>query len=186
MAVEIQRYRFTLGEYHRMIEAGVLGEDYPVELIDGEILTMSPIGLKHASCVDRLNRLFNRRLGDTVIVRVQSPIQVGERSEPEPDVSLLRPRDDFYASAHPLPEQVLLVVEVADTSVEYDQQVKAPLYARNGIPELWLVDLGREHVVVYREPLADSYRTTRVFRRGETISPLAFPDLALGVAEILG
>lgn len=186
MAVEPERYRFTLTEYHRMIEAGVLHEDCPVELIEGELLTMSPIGGRHASCVDRLNRVFSRRLGDDVIVRIQNPVEVGGRSEPGPDVLLLKARADFYASGHPKPEDVFLIVEVADTSLEYDRQVKIPLYARNGVPEVWLVDLTHDYVVVYREPLEDMYGVTQVFRRGETICPQAFPDLEVGVDEILG
>lgn len=186
MALELKRYRFTTAEYDRLGQAGVLGEDDRVELIEGEILEMSPIGRIHASRVDRLNRVFNRGVGDAAIIRIQNPIVLGDHSEPEPDLALLRPRADFYAEQHPTEEDVLLVIEVADSSVEYDRQIKAPLYARNGIPEFWLLDLGRDHLVVYRDPTGDGYATTRVVRRGEAISPLAFPHLVIPVADILG
>ncbi len=186
MALELKRYLFTRAEYHRLAEAGVLGEDDRVELIEGEILEMSPIGRRQWACVDRLSHLFVRAVGNEAIVHVQNPVPLNERSEPEPDLTLLRFRADFYASADPTPADVLLVVEVADSSVEYDRQVKAPLYARTGIPELWLLDLGRDHLVVYREPSGSGYGTTRVLRRGETISPVAFPDLVIPVVDLLG
>ena len=186
MALELKRYRFTTAEYHRMAEAGVLGEDDRVELIDGEILEMSPIGPRHAACVKRLSHLFSQRLGGEAIVSVQDPIGLSDHAEPQPDLALLRPRADFYAPEHPTPEEVLLVIEVADNSVEYDRQIKAPLYARNRIPELWLLDLGRDHLVVYRDPTGDGYATTRLLRPGEAISPLAFPHLMIPIADILG
>jgi Uma2 family endonuclease len=186
MAVQLAHYRFTRTEYHRMVEAGILTEDSPVELIDGEILEMSPIGRRHRAGVDRFNRIFTQNLGDAAIVRVQSSIVLGERSEPEPDVALLRPRDDFYASADETPADVLLVVEVADGSEVYDRQTKAPLYARHGIPELWIANLNRDQVVIYRDPTPAGYATTRVARRGESISPLAFPNLAIAVDKIFG
>ena len=186
MALEVTRRRFTTADYHRMAESGVLTEDDRVELIDGEILEMSPIGRKHAACVDRVAHLFFRRLGERTIVRVQGPVVLSEHAEPQPDIALLRPRTDFYAAAHPTPEAILLVVEVADSSAEFDRQVKAPLYARSGIPELWLVELDRSHVAVYRDPTSDGYGTTHVLGQGDAISPLAFPDLQIAVAEILG
>ena len=186
MALPITRRRFTTAEYHRMAKAGILHEDDRVELIEGEILEMSPIGRRHKACVDRFNRIFSRTLGDTVIVRVQSSIVLGERSEPEPDVVLLRPRVDFYADADETPEDVLLVVEVADSSEVYDRQIKAPLYARYGIPELWIANLNSDQIVIYGDPTPAGYGTTRVARRGETISPSAFPELTFPVDEILG
>ena len=186
MALQPARRLFTATEYYRMAEAGVLTEDDRVELIDGEILEMSPIGRRHSACVARLTSVFSQRLGAAVIVWPQNPVRLSERSEPEPDLALLRPRPDFYASAHPTPADVLLIVEVGDTSVEYDRQVKAPLYAHSGIPELWIVDLNRHHLGVYRDPSEAGYGTTRVLRRGESISPLAFPDLTIAVDDILG
>ena len=186
MAVQQTRYRFTTTDYHRMAEAGILGEDDRVELIEGEILEMSPIGRQHLACVDRLTRIFVRNLGDAAIVRVQGSIVLSERSEPQPDLVLLRPRDDFYATADATAEAVFLIVEVADSSEAYDRQTKAPLYARNGIPELWIADLTRDCITVYRDPRRDGYATSRVLRRGESISPIAFPDLTIAVDDILG
>ena len=186
MAVQPRRYRFTTAEYHRLAEAGILGEDDRVELIDGEILEMSPIGRRHVGCVTRLSHLFFRRLGDQAVVFVQNPIHLGERAEPQPDLALLHPRADFYTDADATPDTVLLVVEVADNSAEYDRQTKAPLYARANLPELWIVDLNRDHLAVYRDPTSTGYATTRVLRRGESIRPLAFPHVEIAVDEILG
>jgi Uma2 family endonuclease len=186
MAIQQPHYRFTRAEYHKMVDAGILHEDSPVELIEGEILEMSPIGRRHKASVDRLTRLFSRSLGDAAIVRVQSSVVLGDRSEPEPDLALLRWRDDFYATADEMPDDVLLIIEVADSSEGYDRQTKAPLYARYGIPELWIAMLNADQVIVYRDPMPDGYAMTRVARRGESISPLAFPDLAFAVEEILG
>jgi len=186
MVLEVGRRLFTTAEYHRMAEAGVLNEDDRLELIDGEILEMSPIGPRHAACVMRLTRVFSQKLGEQAIVSTQNPIQLSERSEPQPDLALLRPRTDFYASAHPTAGEVLLLVEVAETSVEYDRQVKVPLYARSGIPEVWLADLNQQRIVVHRDPTPAGFATVRVVRREETIRPAAFPDLTVAVADILG
>jgi Uma2 family endonuclease len=186
MAVQLTHYRFTRAEYHRMVEAGILHEDSPVELIDGEILQMSPIGRRHRAGVDRITDIFVPAVRDVAIVRVQSSIVLEERSEPEPDVAILRRRDDFYADADETPQDVLLVIEVADSSETYDRQVKAPLYARNGIPELWIVSLNRDQILLHREPTPEGYATIRVARRGESISPLAFPNLIIAVDAILG
>ena len=186
MALQLPRRLFTTAEYHRMAEAGVLAEDDRVELIDGEILEMSPIGSRHAACVARLTSLFAQTLGAAAIVWGQNPIHLGERSEPEPDLALLPPRADFYAAGHPGPDDVLLLIEVADTSILYDRQVKVPLYARSGIPEVWLVDLDQQHVAIHRDPTPEGYGIARVARPGETISPTAIPDLAIAVSDILG
>ncbi len=186
MAVQLAHYQFTRAEYHRMVAAGILAEDARVELIEGEILEMSPIGRRHKACVDRLTDIFAPSVRGTAIVRVQSSIVLGERNEPEPDLALLRRRDDFYADADETPADVLLVVEVADTSEAYDRRTKAPLYARHGIPELWIADLNRDQITVYRDPTPHGFATTRVARRGESISPLAFPVLTIAVNDILG
>jgi Uma2 family endonuclease len=136
MGIELKRRRFTVDEYRRMGEVGILDEDERVELIEGEIVEMSPIGRRHAGIVNRLNDLFTFRLRGRAIVAVQNPISLGSKySEPQPDLTLLRPRADFYADSRPEPPDVLLVVEVMDTSVERDRQVKLPLYARAGVPE---------------------------------------------------
>lgn len=186
MAVEPKRRRFTRDEYHRLAETGILGPDARVELIDGDIVEMSPNGRRHNSRVDWCNRAFARGVGDGAIVRVQGSIVLDDNGEPEPDLVLLRPRDDFYAHADATPADVLLIVEVADTSEGYDRRTKAPLYARHGIPELWIVDLNRARVTRYADPTPDGYATTRVFRRGESLSPLAFPTLTINVDDLLG
>ncbi|HZF07499.1 MAG TPA: Uma2 family endonuclease [Thermoanaerobaculia bacterium] len=186
MAVDIQRRLFTCAEYETMLAAGILLEDDRVELIEGEILQMSPIGSPHAGCVKRSNRTFSRLLQSRAIVSVQDPLFLNDISEPEPDLILLRPRDDFYADSHPGPADVLLVVEVADASLGFDRRVKAPLYARSGIAELWIVDLAGQAVEVYRRPAALGYQEVRRHQRGEPLGLLAFPDLSLTVAEILG
>ena len=134
MSAQIERRYFTVSEYDRMIEAGILTKDDRVELIEGEIIKMAPINSRHAACVNRLNRLLNRKAGKVAIVSVQNPIHLGEYSEPEPDLALLRPRDDFYAQSHPKPKDMLLAVEVADSSAAKDRNLKVPLFARAGIP----------------------------------------------------
>lgn len=134
MSIQIEKRYFKVGEYHRMGEAGVFSEDDRVELIAGEIVEMPPIGRRHAACVDRLTELFSGQPG--VIVRVQNPVRLDEFTEVRPNVALLRRREDFYSRSHPTPAGVLLVVEVADTSSAYDREVKLPLYARSGVPEV--------------------------------------------------
>ena len=186
MAVQVLRHRFTVEDYHRMGEAGILSADHRVELIDGEIVVMTPIGSPHAGEVNRLNRLFVVRLGDRAVVTVQNPVVFPPDSEPQPDLAILRPRPDFYGRLHPRPEDVLLIIEVGDTSLGYDRTVKAPLYARAGIPELWIIDLEGECVEVYRQPAAGAYQQVQRFPRGQSVAPQAFPDLRLAVDGILG
>ncbi len=185
MAVGIRRRLFTVAEYHRMGEAGILSEDDRVELLEGEIVAMSPVGSRHAACVKRLVRWFSREGGDRVIVGVQDPVQLGEHSEPQPDLTLLKPRADFYADSHPGPEDILLLVEVAETSAAVDRELKVPLYARWGIPEVWVVDLTRHHVEVYRQPSHQGYEDVRVLRRGEAVAPALLPDLVIPVDTFL-
>jgi Uma2 family endonuclease len=153
-----QRHRLTIGDYHRMGEAGILTEDSRVELIEGALIDMAPIGSPHAGMVKRLNRIFDRAVGSQAIVSVQDPVLLGQYSEPQPDIALLRPRDDFYAKSHPHPKDVLLIVEVADSSLRYDREVKIPLYARHGIPEVWLVDVEKKQLTVFHTPAQQAYR----------------------------
>jgi Uma2 family endonuclease len=186
MAVSLTRRRFTVSEYDRMAKAGILTEDDRVELIDGEIVEMAPIGERHAGTVNRTNNLFGRSFGDQAITAVQNPVRLSDHSEPQPDVALLRRRPDFYRSAHPTPADVLLLVEVAESSAAADRQVKIPLYARSGIPEVWLVDPDQATIAAYREPSASGYGTVLMVRRGEQLAPLAFPDRPVAAADILG
>lgn len=186
MAFQLSRRRFTVDEYHRMGETGVLAPEERVELLDGEVVEMSPIGSPHAGCVMRLNRLLQQRFGDVALVSVQGPTVADEYSEPEPDLMLLRIRQDYYSSSHPTPDDILLLIEVADTSLAKDRRVKMPLYARDGVAEAWIVDLVHQRLLVYREPEATGYKVFRTLSRRETISPLAFPGRQVAVAEILG
>jgi Uma2 family endonuclease len=186
MAVDIQKRFFTCAEYETMLVAGILSEDDRVELIEGEILQMSPIGSPHAGCVKRTNAIFSLLLQGRAIVSVQDPLVLNDVSEPEPDIVLLRPRADFYADSHPGPTDVLLVVEVAEASLGFDRRVKAPLYARSRIPELWIVDLTGQAVEVYRCPLAHGHQEVSRHQRGDSLGLLAFPDISLTVDEILG
>jgi Uma2 family endonuclease len=186
MGTQGARRAFTVGEYHRMADAGILTEDDRVELIDGEIVRMSPIKSRHASCVDRLTALFTRRLRDRAIVRVQNPIVLGRLSEPQPDVVILRPRVDYYATRHPGPADVLLLIEVGDATRAYDREVKLPLYARAGIAEVWLVDLVDDVLTAHTGPALESYRERVDHARGSRLAPAAFPRVALRVNDILG
>ena len=184
MAEPLRRL-FTRSEYHTMLEAGILHEDDRVELIEGEIWEMSPIGSKHAACVDRLTMILAASLQGKAIVRVQSPIGLNDLSEPQPDVSVLRFRSDFYSKDHPTPGDVVLLIEVADTTVARDRG-KFGLCARHGIPEAWLVNLQEDVLEIHRLPAPQGYTRIRHFRRGQTVSPQAFPDLKIKVDEILG
>jgi Uma2 family endonuclease len=157
-----RRHRFTAEEYHRMAEGGLFGEDDRVELIEGEIIEMTPIGSRHAGTVKRLIRLLGQAVGSRAIVAVQDPLALGPRSEPEPDIALLHPRDDFYTTSHPGPADVLLLIEVAEASLRYDREVKIPLYARHAVPAVWLVDLAGRALTAHRQPAGDGYQQTRV------------------------
>lgn len=186
MADVLTRRRFTVEEYYRMGEVGILREGERMELIEGEITMMTPIGPPHAAAVDRLTRLWVSRLGDRVIVRVQNPVRLGLVSELQPDLALLRPRPDFYGRSHPEAPDVFLVIEVADTTAETDRRVKIPLYVKAGIREAWLLDLTAHRVEVYRQPTPDGYREALTLHRGLPLAPGAFPDLVLTVDDLLG
>ena len=177
---------FTVDEYNLMIDAGILKEDDRVELIDGRIVSMSPIGSRHIGCVNRLTAMLVRGSGEEVVPSVQNPIRIDEYSEPQPDVVLLRPRDDFYSDSLADPADVLLLVEVADSSEDYDRDVKLPLYAQAGIPELWIVCLRENLVLVHRDPVGGAYGEVREAKRGETIGIRCLPNLAVAVDDILG
>lgn len=186
MSLPMSRYYFSVAEFERMGEAGVFTKDARLELIEGEIIEMSPIGSRHAACVNFLSRLLNRTIGDTVIVSTQNPIRLNDFSEPEPDIALLRLRADFYRDAHPTPADVLLIIEVADTTLAYDRQVKAPLYAKAGVAELWIVNLLEEQVELYAELADGAYQTIVNFRRGEEARAHTIANLAVSVADVLG
>ena len=157
LTVPLPRRRFTVDEYERMATAGIIAAGERVQLLDGEIIQMAPIGPPHASTVDRINKLLVRLAGDTAVVRVQNPIVIHPYSEPEPDFVVARVSPESYRAAHPEPDDVLLVVEVADSSFGIDRAVKAPIYARAGIGRYWLVDVARGRVLVYADPTPSGY-----------------------------
>ena len=187
MAVGVRRRRFTLDEYHRMGEAGILPPDSRVELIEGEIIQMAPIGALHAAVVARVSAFFTDRLRDRATVWPQNPLLMAHhQSEPQPDVILLERRDDFYAGALPAPEDVLLIIEVAESSLRYDRAAKFPLYARAGVGEAWLVDLDQRRIEIHRGPGARRYADVRILAGAERFTALAFPDVAVSSTDLLG
>lgn len=186
MSVQVARRYFSVDEFHRMGAAGIFSEDDRVELIEGEILQMSPIGTRHAACVKRLNVELTTSLGSNAIVSIQDPIQLHDFSEPQPDIAVLKPRADFYAHSLPTAADVLLVVEVSDTTVAYDREIKLPGYARAGILETWLADIPAETVEKHSEPVNGVYRKVETFRRGEVIASSSVAGLAIEVVKILG
>ncbi|MFN8632344.1 MAG: Uma2 family endonuclease [Chloroflexota bacterium] len=183
MAVSVPRRLFTVDEYYKMAKVGILKPDERVELLDGEIVRMNAIGSPHAWCVIRLNRQFSA-FPDQCLVSVQAPLRLGDRSEPEPDIVLLQL--DTPEDRHPQPQDVFLVIEVADSSIQIDRRRKLPMYARAGIPEYWIVDLNADRIEVYRDPLRARYRSVSILGRGSTVSPSFAPDLVVDVSRILG
>ena len=184
--VEMKRRRFTVADFLRLAEVGFLADDERVELIRGEIIEMSPISEGHASTVMRLVSLLSRMFGQRALLSVQNPVQLDDATLPQPDVVLLRPRDDFYGQRHPGPEDTLLLIEVSDTTLTYDRRVKTALYSAAGVMEYWIINLQKRQIEVYREPQSEGYRTMTRYAPGEMLSPLAFPDINLKVDEIIG
>jgi Uma2 family endonuclease len=185
VAIPASRRRFTVDEYEQMAEAGILGEDDRVELLEGDIVEMAPIGPRHAASVKRLIDRLAPTLHGRAIVSAQDPIRIESDSEPQPDIALLRPRHDFYAHAHPSPQDVLLVIEVSDSTAWLDRRVKMPLYARAGIPQAWLVDLDNDVIEVYRGT-AGTYGDPVVAAGRERVVVDAFPDIVLTAVDVLG
>lgn len=169
-----------------MIESGILTDRDRVELIKGEIIEMSPVGRRHAACVDRLTELFVLRLTSKAIVRTQNPIRLSDDSEPQPDLALLRRRNDFYETGHPKPEDIFLVIEVSDTTADFDREIKIPTYAEEGIAEAWLVDLNAQAIEIYQQPTASGYQNKQQLNRGQTITVPGFPNVQFSVEQLLG
>ena len=186
MQVEATRKRFTVDDYYRMAETGILSENDRTELIEGEIIEMSPIGGPHMNAVNRATMIFARGIGDKVVVSVQNPSPMDRYNEPQPDVVLIRPREGFYGTGKPGPEDVVLLIEVSDTSLRFDRNVKVPIYARNGIREVWVIDLQADAIHAFREPKGNAYASIETKGRNERISPEAFPDFSVNVAELIG
>ncbi|MCC6510013.1 MAG: Uma2 family endonuclease [Pirellulaceae bacterium] len=182
----VTRHLFTAQQYHEMIEHGIFKEDEPIELIRGEIIRKLPIGNPHAATVNRLNRLLSKQLADDVILSIQNPIWLGD-SEPEPDVAILHFREDLYSSRRPMAEDVLLLVEVADSSLAYDREIKGDVYAQAGISEYWIVNLNQATIEVYLDPQSDGrFATVITARSGDTLKPRKVAGLSIEVSAILG
>lgn len=180
-----QRHRITVDQYHRMGETGVLAPDARVELIEGEIIDMAPIGADHGSVVDQLTSLLVKAVGERAVVRVQGAVRLDQRSEPQPDVALLRPRADRYRGHQPLPQDLLLLVEVSDTTLRYDRDLKVPLYARHAIPEVWLFDLQQAHLLRYRSPEGGQYRLGDVLPEPGRLELAALPGVEVDLSGVL-
>lgn len=179
-----ERRRFTVDEYHRMSELGILPPDERTELLDGEIFRMAAIGSRHAVCVSWTGEWFLVRLLGRAVVRIQNPVRLNSGAEPEPDIAVVRLPQRRFVRAHPTPPDVFLLIEVSDTSLPFDRRRKLPRYAETGIPEVWIIDLAAERVYVYREPAGHHYQRTETVAPGGTLKPIAFPDLSLSVEEL--
>ncbi|MBF2056935.1 MAG: Uma2 family endonuclease [Cyanobacterium sp. T60_A2020_053] len=177
--------KFDLEEYHSLINVGIFHEDSNIELINGELFEMSPVGFRHASCVKKLNYLFAQKLPKEVIIGVQDPIKLNDKSEPQPDVILLKPRDDFYVTQHPTPEDIYLLIEVADSSIDYDRNIKLPAYAENKIMEVWLIDLNNSLLEKYTSPKYNYYQKMEKLSVEDTIFVDNFPSLKIAINEVL-
>ncbi|MBI5755402.1 MAG: Uma2 family endonuclease [Nitrospirae bacterium] len=187
MVTETLIHRFDIETYHRLISDGILREDDRVELIEGRIVDMTPIGSRHSAVVNRLNDLLTQKLQRRVIVSVQNPIQLlQEQSEPEPDITLLKYREDFYSDELPKGDDILLIIEVADTSLEYDRETKIHMYAKAKIQEVWLVNLLENCIEIYSSPLPAGYEFRRIARHDQAVSPKNFSDISLTANQILG
>ncbi len=178
------RYRLTTEDYHRMGEVGIFGDNKRIELIDGELIDMAPIGSDHGATVDGLTELFVLACQRRAIVRVQCSVRLGRFSEPQPDLSMLRLRADRYHSGHPEAGDVLLLVEVSDSSLRFDRTVKLPLYARAGIAEYWIVDLTRRVVDVHRDPVGDGYATLQTYQAGDRVVLALAPEIEVTLERV--
>ncbi len=188
----LHRKKFTREIYYKMAELGLFQEDNPkeicytkrLELIKGEIFEMSPVGFKHASCVKKLNYLLMKKLSDKVILGVQDPIKLKDNTEPQPDLVLLKPRPDFYIREHPQPEDIFLLIEVADSSINYDREVKLPLYAENKIHEVWLIDLNKKILEVHQNPYNNYYQNIQKLSSINNVCLSNFTDIEIKVSDL--
>ncbi len=184
-AITLETRKFTVAEYFRMVEAGVLQPRERVELIEGEILLMPPMGSQHIGSVSRYARVFINRAAGRFSVQIQGTVLLGEHSAPEPDLALLKFREDDYSFAHAVPDDILLVIEVADSSLTYDRDIKAHLYGRAGIPETWVLNLPGDCIERFLEPCPNGYAQHTILRRGERVTPVSLPEIELAVADLL-
>jgi Uma2 family endonuclease len=181
----IARHTFTVEQYYQMAEVGILDITKRTELIEGEIVDMSLMGRLDAACIAKATRSLIRLLPDTADVRVQLPINLSDRSEPQPDLAIVHYREDYYALGHPQKNDILLLIEVSDSTLKYDREVKLPLYAKSSIPEVWIVNLGEQIVEVYRQPCGDVYGVMQLYLRGEVVKLGVGQDIAIAINQIL-
>ncbi|MBC5822796.1 MAG: Uma2 family endonuclease [Candidatus Eremiobacteraeota bacterium] len=186
MAVRYERRAISVEEYHRMADVGILAPDERVELLDGELVAVPPMGFPHGGAIGAITRLLTSRFSERAVIRVGLPITIPPRSEPEPDFALVPLDPKEWRDRHPAPDDVMLLIEVSDSSCDFDLRKKAPLYARAGIRDFWVVDVVDRRLIVHRDPCAGGYPLTRMLRPHEMIAPLAFPDDALNVAALTG
>ena len=178
-------HRFSVQDYYRMAETGVLRPGSRVELLEGKINDMSPIGPFHGGIVKRLSRIFNSKAKGRWVVSTQDPLRLDDFSEPQPDIMLLKPAADDYTNRHPRSEDVFLLIEVSDSTIDFDRDEKLPIYGKAGIPEVWIINLNDLAVEIYREPHFTGYGSKIILRAGDEAKPMAFPDVAINVAELL-
>jgi Uma2 family endonuclease len=186
MVLQLDRKRFTVNDFQTMIETGILAEGAPYELLNGEIFHMAAIGRKHAAKVNRINSRLHDMLGEVHVIAVQNPIELGTVSQPQPDIAVLRWQNDFYESGHPEPQDIYLLIEVADTTLESDRTFKLPVYAEAGIAEVWIVNLQDNCIEVYRNPSGTVYQSIQTFIKGQTLTIELLPGVSIEVDEILG
>jgi Uma2 family endonuclease len=180
------RHAFTVQEWHHMGKTGLFGEDARMELLDGEVIEMAPIGSRHAGCVKYLARALIVAAGDRAVVAIQDPVVLDHRSEPQPDLAVLAPRSDGYRESHPTPPEIILLIEVSDTTLAFDRDIKAASYARAGVPECWIVDLAGDQVLVMRDPSPSGYGDVRRAERDDQVGVEALPGVIIEVAQVLG
>ena len=177
--------KFNTENYEQMFKSGILTPQDKVELIRGEIIEMSPIGLKHAATVIRLTNFLPLLLGNKVLISVQNPVQLNDYSQPEPDLAILENRDDFYLAKRPTIKDIILLIEVADSSIKYDKEIKLPLYAENKVQETWIINLNNDTIEVYRQPKNNFYQQIQILTKTEEISCLAFPEIIIPITSLL-
>ena len=180
----MRKRQLSISEYHLMGDVGIFAPVERVELIEGEIIDMPSIGSTHSGIVDHLNRLLVRAVGDKAIVRVQNPVVLSDLSEPEPDFALLKPRDNFYKDATPSASDVLLLIEVSDSTLRYDRDIKAPLYARHGIPETWIIDMANARITIYRDAGEQGYSSEFKPDDWQRVAPLQISDAAVDLSNL--
>lgn len=185
MDTAIALRRLSVQDYHRMAESGILQSDERVELLDGQMIQMAAKGTAHSAAVTRIERLLRQRLGDRVLLRFQDPVRLNDYSEPEPDVAVVQPNSLLYEDHHPIPSEVFLLIEVSDSALKFDREVKAPAYARAGIAEYWVLDVNARKLHVYRVPGAEGYQSEAILSEALTVAPLAFPECVIAVREML-